>query len=146
MTILLSIDYPPIPANEGEKIKGKLQEKDILADFGPGQTLWQHFFGGKKPDMTWCTIIAPEWFEGHYNGETSPAPLNEQGRQNLNTTVQTIFEAAGGPITVLCHQPGKKPQGQKELNINEFNDLLNNEGLPYRQLIVLDRRTTPRAS
>ena len=140
MSIQISIDYPAIPATTGEQIKGALQAKDILGDFGPGQTLWQHLFGGKKPDMTWCTIIAPEWFDGHYDGETSPAPLTKQGRDNLNEAVQTIYNEAGGPITVLCHKHGQNPKGQKELNIQEFNAMLNDEGLPYRSLIILDRR------
>ncbi len=140
MSIILSIDYPAISAQQGEKIKGQLQEVDILGDFGPGQTIWQNLFGGKRPDMTWCTIIAPEWFEDNYNGETSPAPLTEQGRDNLNHVVQAIYNVASGPITVLCHKQKENPQGQKEFNIQEFNTLLNTDGLPYRTLIILDRR------
>lgn len=140
MSIMLSIDYPAIPAKQGEKIKGQLQEKDILGDFGPGQTLWQNLFGGKRPDMTWCSIIAPDWFADNYDGSSSPAPLTQEGRDNLNTAVQTIYNEAGGPITVLCHKHKEKPTSQKELNIQEFNTLLNGEGLPYRTLIILDRR------
>ncbi len=144
MTIHLSIDYPPIPAELGEKIKGELQQDDILGDFGPGQSLWQHLFGGKRPDMTWCTIIAPEWFEGNYNGETSPAPLTAEGKQKLGKAVNTIFDAAGGPITVVCLKPGDKPASQKQLNISEFNGLLQQEGLPFGTLMILDRRLEDR--
>ena len=144
MSVQISIDYPPIPGAAGEQIKGKLQEQDILADFGPGQSLWQHLFGGKKPDMSWCSIIAPNWFADNYDGETSPAPLTEKGRANLNETVQTIYNEAGGPITVLCHKHGQNPTGQKELNIQEFNNMLESEGLLYRTLIVLDRRLETR--
>ncbi len=144
MSVQISIDYPAIPAATGEKIKGKLQEQDILGDFGPGQNLWQHLFGGKKPDMTWCSIIAPDWFQDNYDGETSPAPLTKEGRTNLNTAVQAIYNEASGPITVLCHKHGQNPNGQKELNIQEFNTMLESEGLPYRTLIVLDRRLETR--
>lgn len=144
MSVMLSIDYPAISAQKGEKIKGELQSVDILADFGPGQSLWQHLFGGKRPEMTWCNIIAPEWFEDNYDGASSPAPLTQAGRNNLNKVVQTIYEVAGGPITVLCHKHKEKPTNQKELNIHEFNTLMNTEGLPYRTLIVLDRRLSDR--
>ena len=144
MSVMLSIDYPAISAEQGEKIKGDLQQVDILGDFGPGQTLWQNLFGGKRPDMTWCNIIAPEWFEDNYDGQTSPAPLTQQGRDNLNKTVQAIYAVAGGPITVLCHKHNEKPAGQKELNIQEFQTLLEQEGLPYRTLIILDRRLESR--
>lgn len=140
MSIMLSIDYPAITAKQGNKIKGELQQEDILGDFGPGQSLWKSLFGGEQPDMTWCNIIAPEWFEDNYDGATSPAPLSEKGRENLNKVVQAIYNVASGPITVLCHKHNEKPSGQKELNIQQFNDLLNNEGLPYRMMIVLDKR------
>ena len=94
--------------------------------------------------MTWCSIIAPDWFQDNYDGETSPAPLTKEGRTNLNTAVQAIYNEASGPITVLCHKHGQNPNGQKELNIQEFNTMLESEGLPYRTLIVLDRRLETR--
>ncbi len=144
MSIMISIDYPAISAKAGNEIKGKLQEQDILADFGPGQTLFQSLFGKKAPDMTWCNIIAPEWFENNYDGSSPVVPLNEMGKNNLNTTVQAIYDVASGPITVLCHKYKENAKGQKELNIEEFNNMLQNEGLPYRTLIVLDRRLATR--
>lgn len=144
MTVMLSIDYPDIPAEKGEEIKGRLQSEDILADFGPGQTLWQNLFGKPKPAMSWANIIAPEWFEGNYDGGSGMAPLTSEGKENLNKTVQMIYAEAGGPITVLCHKHGEKPTAQKELNIQQFQSLLEGEGLPYRTLIILDRRLAER--
>ncbi|GJM03684.1 MAG: hypothetical protein DHS20C08_21850 [Rhodomicrobium sp.] len=144
MTVMLSIDYPPISADKGEDIKGKLQEQDILADFGPGQTIWQNLFGKPKPDMHWANIIAPNWFQGNFDGSGETAPLTDDGKDKLNTTVQTIYAVASGPITVLCHKHGEKPIGQKELNVKEFQDMLSNDGLPYRTLIILDRRLEDR--
>ncbi len=144
MTVMISIDYPDIPAEKGEMIKDHLQRQDILADFGPGQSLWQNLFGKGKPRMSWANIIAPEWFEGNYDGETPVAPLTAEGMANLNTAVQEIYNVASGPITVLCHKHGEKPMGQKELNIHEFDSMLASEGLPYRTLIILDRRGAER--
>lgn len=145
MTVMLSIDYPAISAEKGEQIKGKLQEIDIEGDFGPGPSLLKTLLGGKKPDMTWCNIIAPDWFEGNYDGESQIVPLTKEGKDNLNTTVQAIYDVASGPITVLCHKYKENPMGQRELNIQEFNNLLQNEGLPYRSLIILDRRLASRS-
>jgi hypothetical protein len=144
MTVMLSIDYPEIPAEKGEAIKGNLQQQDILADFGPGQTLWQNLFGKPKPKMSWANIIAPDWFSGNYDGNSGAVPLTQDGKENLNTTVQAIYAEAGGPITVLCHKHGEKPLAQKELNIKQFQSMLEEEGLPYRTLIILDRRLADR--
>lgn len=141
---MISIDYPAISAEKGEAIKGRLQEQDILGDFGPGPSIWQHFFGRPKPDMTWCNISEPEWFEPGWQEDGKIAKLTNEGKNKLNTTIMAIYEVSGGAITVTCQIPGEKPRAQKDLNINEFETMLNNEGLPFRTLIVLDRRIDQR--
>jgi hypothetical protein len=145
MSIMLSIDYPAISAEKGNAIKDELQRQDILGDFGPGLGILSTLLGKKKPDMTWCNIIEPNWFEGNYDGSTDRVPLTEEGMNKLNTAVQAIYNVASGPITVLCHRHNENPKGQKELNIQEFNTILHAEGLPYRTLIVLDRRLADRS-
>lgn len=144
MSIMLSIDYPEISAEQGNAIKDELQRQDILGDFGPGQGLMGALLGKKKPPMTWCNIIEPDWFQGNYDGSAAQVPLTEEGMNNLNTAVQAIYQVAGGPITVLCHRHNEKPKSQKELNIKQFNEMLHSEGLPYRALIILDRRLEDR--
>lgn len=144
MTVILSLDYPEISAAKAEQIKGRLQEQDILVDFGPGQSIWQMMFGKPRPNMSWANIVAPEWFESVYDGETEIVPLTAKGKANLNEVVQQIYDVASGPITVLCHRHKENPKGQKEFNIKEFNQLLDQEGLPYRTLIILDRRLADR--
>ena len=140
MSVTISIDYPAISADQGEAIKGRLQEKDILGDFGPGASLWQHLLGKPRPDMTWCNIIDPDWFEMNWQEEGKIVPLTNDGKQKLTLTLMEIYNVASGPITLICQRHGENPQGQKELNINEFSTMLESEGLPYRTLIVLDRR------
>lgn len=144
MSVMISIDYPAISARDGEAIKGRLQEKDILGDFGPGQTLMQHLFGKPRPDMTYCNIIEPEWFEAGWQEDGEIAQLTAEGKANLTTTIMEIYDVASGPITVTCQVPGDKPRNQKELNISEFEAMIQNEGLPYRTLIILDRRMEDR--
>ena len=144
MSVMISIDYPAIPAREGEAIKGSLQEKDILGDFGPGQTLMQHLFGKPRPDMTYCNIIEPDWFEPGWQEDGEIAKLTDQGKANLTTAIMAIYDVAGGPITVTCQVPGDKPRHQKEMNISEFESMVMGEGLPFRTLIILDRRLEDR--
>lgn len=136
MTILITINYPEIPADIGEKLKGQLQERDILADFGPGQSLWQHFFSRKRPNMQWCTIIEPDWFE-NYNQTEGPMQLTETGGSNLILTARTILEGAGSPITILCHQPGEKAGDKRQLSLTQLEDLLNGEGLPRATSLLI---------
>jgi len=141
---MISIDYPAITAGKGEAIQGSLQEKDILGDFGPGQSLMQHLFGKPRPDMTYCNIIAPEWFEPDWKEDGTIAKLTEEGKNNLAAAIMEIYDVASGPITVTCQKPGDKPRAQKELNISEFDNLIQTEGLPFRTLIILDRRAEDR--
>lgn len=145
MSIMLSIDYPAISAKQGNAIKDKLQRQDILGDFGPGQGLLSSLLGKRKPDMTWCNIIEPNWYEGNYDGSVEQVPLTQEGMTKLNTAVQAIYDVASGPITVLCHRHNENPTGQEEQNIQEFNEMLHSEGLPYRRLIILDRRLASRS-
>ncbi len=144
MSVMISIDYPAIPAAKGEAVKGSLQEKDILGDFGPGQTLMQNLFGKPRPDMTYCNIIEPDWFDPAWREDGDIAKLTDEGKSRLTTAIMEIYDAASGPITVTCQIPGDKARAQKELNISEFGAMIEGEGLPFRTLIILDRRAEDR--